>query len=82
MYNGIPKYPCFNYGPIHFKKKEGEEEAPGEEGGKRLQIVSEIETNADGSQSVRVDESPDGAGDSDGSVRSMSVGSSDGAEQA
>jgi hypothetical protein len=86
MYNGIPKYPCFNYGPIHFKKDEEYEPTIPKAGGgndpeRRLQIVSEIETNADGSQSIRAEESNDGQADSDGSVRSMSVGSSDGPDQ-
>jgi hypothetical protein len=32
MYNGIPKYPCFNYGPIHLPEEEEKSEVtkPGE----------------------------------------------------
>jgi hypothetical protein len=85
MYNGIPKYPCFNYGPIHLKPKDenyrphadgpphGRTRRGRDDPDKVLRIVSEIETNADGSASAGGSDSHDETHDSDGSVRSMSV---------
>jgi hypothetical protein len=84
LYNRIPKYPCFNYGPIHFKAAPVPEtpEAPNgvaaarrrpDDGAdKSLHIVSEIETNVDNSVTPALD-SADEPGNEDDSVRSMSV---------
>jgi hypothetical protein len=74
-YNAIPRYPCFNYGPVHVRGEGAEElefrdledsrlvktkRPSGDEGADRsLQIVSEIETNVDAS----VTPAPDAAGD-------------------
>jgi hypothetical protein len=54
LYNGIPHYPCFNYGPVHYKgaDKEAQLDELGSDGKKLVspgQRTSQSERGADGS---------------------------------
>jgi hypothetical protein len=93
-YNAIPRYPCFNYGPVHVKgDDELEFENLGDPGARRpgagdtadksLRIVSEIETNKDNSVTPAPDIGGEDSGeDENDSVRSMSVDEDDGKDHA
>jgi hypothetical protein len=89
LYNGIPHYPCFNYGPVHYKGAEEERTAaeltdqeqkprygtsPGGQGTDRsVRVVSESETNTSGGSVT-----PPPGDLSDSAQRSMSIDSMEG----